>query len=41
MTSDLEAEYYYRYSASLMAIGENDKANEMLARFNQFSRNNK
>jgi tetratricopeptide (TPR) repeat protein len=41
MTTDLEAEYYYRYSASLIAIGENDKANEMLARFNQLSRNNK
>ena len=41
MTSDLEAEYYYRYSASLKAIGQNDKANEMLARFNQLSGNNK
>lgn len=41
MTSDLEPEYYYRYSASLMAIGQNEKANEMLARFNQLSGNNK
>lgn len=40
MTSDLEAEYYYRYSASLKAIGENGKANEMLAIFNQLSGNN-
>lgn len=40
MTSDLEAEYYYRYSASLKAIGENGKANEMLEIFNQLSGNN-
>jgi tetratricopeptide (TPR) repeat protein len=36
---DLAPEYYYRYSASLKAIGENDKANEMLARFNKLSGN--
>lgn len=41
MTSDLEAEYYYRYSSSLKAIGENEKANEMLAIFNELSGNNK
>lgn len=40
MTPDLDVEYYYRYAASLKAIGENDKANEMLARFNQLSGNN-
>lgn len=39
MTSDLEPEYYYRYSSSLKAIGENEKANEMLEKFNQLSRN--
>jgi len=39
ITSDLEQEYYYRYFASLKAIGENEKANEMLARFNQLSEN--
>jgi tetratricopeptide (TPR) repeat protein len=41
ITSDLKQEYYYRYSASLKAIGENEKANEMLARFNQLSGNDK
>lgn len=40
MTSDLEPEYYYRYAHSLKAIGQNDKANEMLGKFNQLSRNN-
>jgi tetratricopeptide (TPR) repeat protein len=40
MTSDLEPEYYYRYAHSLKAIGENDKANEMLRKFNQLSGNN-
>jgi tetratricopeptide (TPR) repeat protein len=39
ITTDLEPEYYYRYSASLKAIGENEKANEMLAKFNQLSGN--
>jgi outer membrane protein OmpA-like peptidoglycan-associated protein len=39
MTSDLEPEYYYRYSSSLRSIGENDKANEMMAKFNQSSGN--
>jgi outer membrane protein OmpA-like peptidoglycan-associated protein len=39
MTTDLEAEYYYRYSSSLRSIGENDKANEMMAKFNQSSGN--
>lgn len=40
MTSDLETEYYYRYSASLKAIGENEKSNKMLEKFNQLSGNN-
>ena len=34
-TPDLEPEYYYRYAQSLRAIGQNDKANEMLELFNQ------
>jgi tetratricopeptide (TPR) repeat protein len=40
ITFDLEPVYYYRYSASLKFIGENNKANEMLAKFNQLSENN-
>jgi tetratricopeptide (TPR) repeat protein len=40
ITLDLEPEYYYRYSTSLKSIGKNDKANEMLAKFNQLSDNN-
>ena len=39
MTSDLEPKYYYRYSQSLRSIGENDKANEILEKFNQISGN--
>jgi tetratricopeptide (TPR) repeat protein len=39
MTSDLEPEYYYRYANSLKAIGQIDKANEMLGKFNQLSGN--
>jgi outer membrane protein OmpA-like peptidoglycan-associated protein len=39
MTTDLEPEYYYRYASSLRSIGENDKANEMMAKFNQSSGN--
>ena len=40
LTSDLEPEYYYRYSQSLRSIGKNDKANEMLEKFNQLSEKN-
>ena len=40
MTSDLEPEYYYRYANSLKAIGQNDKANVMMKKFNQLSANN-
>jgi hypothetical protein len=29
--------YYYRYTQSLRAIGENDKTNEMLKKFHQLS----
>jgi outer membrane protein OmpA-like peptidoglycan-associated protein/tetratricopeptide (TPR) repeat protein len=39
MTQDVEPEYYYRYAQSLRSIGENDKANEMLEKFNQMSTN--
>lgn len=35
LDKNLEAEYYYRYSQTLKAIGKYDKANEMLALFNQ------
>ena len=35
MTSDLEPEYFYRYAQSLKSIGENDKANEIMEKFNQ------
>lgn len=41
MTSNLEPEYYYRYAQSLRSIGENDKANDMMKSFNQFSGNDK
>ena len=40
LTSDLEPEYYYRYAQSLRSIGKNDKANEMLEKFNQLSDKN-
>jgi hypothetical protein len=36
MTSDIEPVYYYRYTQSLRAIGEND-TNEMLKKFHQLS----
>jgi tetratricopeptide (TPR) repeat protein len=39
MTTDLEPEYYYRYSISLKAIGEDEKASENLKKFNQLSGN--
>jgi outer membrane protein OmpA-like peptidoglycan-associated protein/tetratricopeptide (TPR) repeat protein len=39
MTTDLEPEYYYRYASSLRSIGENDKANQMMTKFNQSSGN--
>jgi tetratricopeptide (TPR) repeat protein len=39
MTTDLEPEYYYRYSISLKAIGENEKASDYLKKFNQLSGN--
>jgi tetratricopeptide (TPR) repeat protein len=39
LTTDLEPEVYYRYSISLKAIGENEKASETLNKFNQLSGN--
>ena len=39
MTTEVEPVYYFRYSQSLRAIGENDKANQMLEKFNQLSGN--
>ena len=35
MNTDLDSEYYYRYAKTLNFIGEKDKANEILAKFNQ------
>lgn len=35
MTSALDSEYYYRYSHSLRFIGEKNKADEILIKFNQ------
>jgi outer membrane protein OmpA-like peptidoglycan-associated protein/tetratricopeptide (TPR) repeat protein len=39
MAPDQEPEYYYRYAQSLKAVGQTDKANEMLEKFNQKSGN--
>ena len=35
MNTDVEPEYYFRYSQSLQSIGENQKANEMQQLFRQ------
>lgn len=37
MTSDVQPVYFYRYAQSLRAIGENEKANEMLKKFTKLS----
>jgi tetratricopeptide (TPR) repeat protein len=34
LTQDVEPEYFYRYAQSLRAIGQNDKADLMLKKFN-------
>jgi hypothetical protein len=34
MTSNLEPKYYYQYAQSLKSIGESDKANEIMGKFN-------
>ncbi|MGG7036039.1 MAG: OmpA family protein, partial [Flavobacterium sp.] len=39
LTEDVEPEYFYRYSQSLKSIGEYEKADQMLAKFNQKSGN--
>jgi hypothetical protein len=39
LTTDLEPEYYYRYSISLKAVGEDQKASEILKKYNQLSEN--
>ena len=39
LTSDLGSEYYFRYAHCLRAIGQNEKAEEMLEKFNQKSGN--
>lgn len=33
LTADLEPEYYFRYSKALASVGQNEKANEMMAIF--------
>lgn len=37
ITTDVDTEYYFRYSQCLRSIGENDQANEMYEKFNQLS----
>lgn len=37
LTEDVDSEYFYRYSQSLKSIGEYEKANVMLDKFNQKS----
>lgn len=39
MTQDLDPEFYYRYSQSLRSIGQYEKADEMMAKFNEKSGN--
>jgi tetratricopeptide (TPR) repeat protein len=39
-TTDLEPEYYYRYSVALRSKGQIEKADEYLKKFNQLSVNN-
>jgi tetratricopeptide (TPR) repeat protein len=38
-TTDLEPEYYYRYSVALKSTGQIEKSNEFLKKFNQLSGN--
>ena len=35
MNQPVDAEYYYRYSQTLKSVGDYEKANQMLAQFNQ------
>jgi outer membrane protein OmpA-like peptidoglycan-associated protein/tetratricopeptide (TPR) repeat protein len=39
MTTEVEPAYYYRYAQSLRAIGENDKANQIMEKFDKISGN--
>ena len=39
LTTDLEPEYYYRYSIALKAMGKIEESNEFLKKFNQLSSN--
>lgn len=39
ISSEVEPVYYYRYAQSLRSIGENNKADEMIKKFNQLSDN--
>ena len=41
MAPDQEPEYFYRYAQSLKAVGQTDKANDMLEKFNQKAGNDK
>jgi len=41
MAPDQQPEYFYRYAQSLKAVGQTDKANEMLEKFNQKAGNDK
>jgi hypothetical protein len=37
--SEVEPAYYYRYAQSLRSISENDKANQIMEKFDQMSGN--
>jgi hypothetical protein len=39
MTSEVEPAYYYRYAQSLRSISENDKANQIMEKFDKMSGN--
>ncbi|TDE00752.1 OmpA family protein [Flavobacterium hiemivividum] len=39
MTSEVEPAYYYRYAQSLRSIGENEKANQIMEKFDKMSGN--
>lgn len=39
LTTDLEPEYYYRYSIALKAMGKTEQADEFFKKFNQLSSN--
>jgi tetratricopeptide (TPR) repeat protein len=39
-TTDVEPEYYYRYSIALKSVGKTEKSKEYLIKFNELSSNN-